>query len=181
MLSSLFAWSVLSIAMCWRDEKTRRLVNLHISHVYPLSPLRQLAHRDGPYSLYLLCHSLFCQTWKTGIFWQREPRVLRLLCFDQMSATDSWSTGFLLHIMQRAHVHIVHVELNLLMGAVWPPARCTNDNFLRSGCNGLAPASAAPSLFVHDTGSAWVCVLCGNDDNIPRTARGRTVSIRLAY
>lgn len=115
MLSFLFAWSVLSIAMCWRDKNTRRLVNLHTFYVYSLSPLHQLAHRDGPYSLCLFCHSLFCQTCKRR-FSDREPCLLRLLCFDQMSDIDCWSTGFLLYIMQYAQMHIVHVQFNLLMG-----------------------------------------------------------------
>lgn len=42
--------------------------------------------------------------------------LLRLLCFDQMSDIDCWSTGFLLYITHYAPMHIVHVQFNLLMG-----------------------------------------------------------------
>jgi len=65
--------------------------------------------------------------------------------------------------------------------SVWPQARCNNDNFLWSGCNGLAPASASLALFAHATGSVCMCVFCSNDDNIPRTTRGRTVFMKVAY
>lgn len=42
--------------------------------------------------------------------------------------------------------------------AVWPPARRADDNFLRSGCNGLASAPVALLLFAHGAGWAWGCV-----------------------
>ena len=84
--------------------------------------------------------------------------------FDQMSDIG------LCFISYRIHVCILCVcTVSSFDGAAWPPARCTNDNFLWSGCNGLAPASAAPPMFAYATRSDWVCVFCGDADNIPRS------------
>lgn len=57
-------------------------------------------------------------------------------------------------------------------GVAWPPARSANDNFLWSGCNGLASAPVALLLFAHGAGSVWGCVYFAAGVMMDRELRG---------
>lgn len=174
MLTFLFAWSFLSIAMCRMNENTLWLANLHA--FYPLSPLLQSAHRDGSYPPCLFCHSAKREFSDPGpglqILWSTR--------FHQVTV-DYGSAGFLFHNVQDACMHSVCAEFNLLMGL-----------------RGLQP-DALMIIFCEVVVMVWprrqqllcclhmpldqfgVCVLCSDGDNIPRTARIWTVFIRVAY
>lgn len=113
MLTFLFAWSFLSIAMRWMNENTLWLTNLHAFHLYLLSPLLKLARRDGPHPLYLFCHSARRE------FSVQGPALQRLLWstqLHQITDIDYGSKGFQFHVIQEARMHSVYVKFNLLMG-----------------------------------------------------------------
>lgn len=115
MLTFLFAWSFLSIAMCWMNENTPWLTNLHAFHLYLLSPLLKLARRDGPpspVSILPLCQmGIFCP--RTGL---AEIIVIHSASSGHWYRLWKQWVSVSCNTAGTYSMHSVYVKFNLLMG-----------------------------------------------------------------